>query len=85
MAYFTYMVRCADDSLYTGWTTDVAKRVTAHNAGKGAKYTRPRRPVALVWHQEFPTKHEAMHWESIIKQWPREKKVQLYRKELSLP
>ena len=60
MLYYTYMVRCADQSLYTGWTLDVAKRVAAHNDGRGAKYTRSRRPVTLAWGQGFPTKHEAL-------------------------
>lgn len=84
MTYYTYIVRCADDSLYTGFTTDVKKRVAAHNEGKGAKYTKSRRPVRLVWHQGFPTKQEAMHWEWMIKQWPRKKKVQLCRQTLRL-
>ncbi|WP_293989535.1 GIY-YIG nuclease family protein [Megasphaera sp.] len=74
MLYYTYMVRCADRSLYTGWTLDVAKRVAAHNGGRGAKYTRSRRPVTLAWCQGFATQHEAMHWEWEIKHWPKDKK-----------
>lgn len=61
------MVRCADQTLYTGWTVDVEKRVRTHNRGKGAKYTRSRRPVRLAWYQGFATKQEAMHWEWEIK------------------
>ena len=80
--YYTYIVRCADGTLYTGWTVDVEKRVAAHNAGKGAKYTRSRRPVRLVWSRPFPTKRDAMHWEWQIKQWPREKKEALYLSHL---
>lgn len=72
------MVRCADGTLYTGWTLDVEARVKAHNGGaRGAKYTRSRRPVTLAWCEGFATKHEAMHWESTIKQWPKEKKLAL--------
>ncbi len=78
MVYYTYTVRCADGTLYTGWTTDVTKRVAAHNSGRGAKYTRSRRPVVLIWHHGFATKHEAMHWEWQIKQWPRAKKEAFY-------
>ena len=78
MTYSTYMVRCADGTLYTGWTTDVERRVAAHNGGAaGARYTRARRPVKLVWQQQFTTKHEAMHCEYVIKQWTRRKKEEL--------
>ena len=82
MAFYTYMVCCADGTLYTGWTTDVKARVITHNEGKGAKYTKARRPVKLVWHKRFPTKHEAMHWEWAIKHWPRQKKLQLCKKRV---
>lgn len=58
--YFTYMVRCADGSLYTGYTVDsVEKRVEAHNSGKGSRYTRSRLPVTLAWCESFSTEHEA--------------------------
>lgn len=76
-AFYTYIVRCADGTLYTGWTTDVQKRVAAHNAGCGAKYTRSRRPVRLVWSRAYPTKHDAMHWEWQIKQLSRAEKEAL--------
>lgn len=79
MSYYTYIVRCADGTLYTGWTADIKKRLAAHNAGKGAKYTKSRRPVQLVWSQAFSTKHEAMHWEWQIKQWSRAEKETLCR------
>lgn len=68
------MVRCADNSLYTGWTKDVKARVDAHNRGRGAKYTRARRPVVLVWYEEYETEHEARAMECKIKKWPKKKK-----------
>lgn len=57
---YTYMVRCRDDSLYTGWTNHLEKRVEDHNSGRGAKYTKSRRPVELVYYEQFETKEEAM-------------------------
>ena len=51
--HFTYIVRCRDRSLYTGWTTDLEKRIRTHNSGKGAKYTRSRKPVELVYHESY--------------------------------
>lgn len=74
---YTYIVKCKDGSLYTGWTTDVEKRVKAHNAGKGAKYTKTRRPVELVYYEMFETKEEAMKREYAIKHMPRAKKLEL--------
>ena len=59
MTAFTYIVRCADGTLYTGWTDDIEKRLAAHNSGHGAKYTRSRRPVELVYQECFDTKEEA--------------------------
>lgn len=57
---YTYMVKCSDGTLYTGWTTNLEHRVKAHNDGEGAKYTRSRRPVELVYYEEYATKAEAM-------------------------
>lgn len=74
---YTYIVRCSDDSLYTGWTTDLKKRVAAHNAGKGAKYTKSRRPVKLVYAESFGTKEEAMKREYAVKHMSRQKKLKL--------
>ena len=71
---YTYIVRCADGTFYTGWTTDVERRVKCHNAGKGAKYTRPRLPVELVYFERFETKEEAMRREAAIKKLSRERK-----------
>ena len=65
---YTYIVRCADGTLYTGWTNDLKKRIKAHNSGKGAKYTKTRRPVELVYFEHFATKEEAMSREYHIKQ-----------------
>ena len=75
--YYIYMLRCADGSLYTGWTTDPEKRVAAHNAGKGAKYTRSRRPVELVYSETFDDKIAAQRREYAIKQLSRREKEKL--------
>ena len=66
--YYVYMVRCKDNSLYTGWTTDPKRRTKQHNEGKGAKYTCSKRPVKLVYVEETSTKQEAMRREYAIKQ-----------------
>lgn len=76
---FVYMVECRDGSLYTGWTTDVARRVKSHNAGRGAKYTRLLRPVKLVYVEAQPTRSAAMQREAQIKTWPRARKLNLIR------
>ena len=73
-------VRCSDETLYTGWTNDLEKRINAHNAGKGAKYTKNRRPVELAYYEEFATKEEAMSREYAIKQLTRRKKEELIKK-----
>ncbi|MBR2187869.1 MAG: GIY-YIG nuclease family protein [Eubacterium sp.] len=62
------MVECCDGSFYTGWTTDPKRRAASHNAGRGAKYTRSRRPVRLVYCEAHETKHDAMSREVKIKQ-----------------
>lgn len=74
---YTYILECNDKSLYTGWTTDLEQRLVAHNLGRGAKYTRARLPVKLVYYEEFATKEEAMKREYAIKQLSREEKVNL--------
>lgn len=64
----TYMVRCRDGSLYTGYTVgDAARRCAVHNSGRGARYTRSRLPVALVWQHAFPSAHEARSCEALVK------------------
>ena len=60
---YTYILLCADGTLYTGWTNDLGKRLEAHNAGKGAKYTRSRRPVRLFYQEAFETREDAMRRE----------------------
>ena len=74
---YTYIVRCRDNTFYTGWTTNIEKRIEVHNSGKGAKYTKSRRPVELVYFEEFNTKEEAMRREYEIKQMTRKKKEKL--------
>ncbi len=74
---FTYIVRCSDGTLYAGWTNDLEKRMKAHNNGSGAKYTRTRRPVELVYYEAFETKEEAMRREYAIKQLSRPEKLKL--------
>ena len=76
---YTYVVRCSDGSLYTGWTNDLEKRILAHNEGKGAKYTKTRRPVELIYYEEFPTTEEAMSREWKIKHMSREQKLKMIR------
>lgn len=76
---YTYILKCKDDSLYTGWTNDLKKRITSHNAGKGAKYTKARRPVELVYYEEFQTREEAMKKEYAIKQLSRKEKEALIK------
>lgn len=66
--HYTYILKCADGSFYTGWTNHLQKRISAHNNGTGAKYTRSRRPVTLYYVETFPTKGEAMRREWQIKQ-----------------
>lgn len=75
--HYTYIVQCSDGSLYTGYTTDISKRIATHNAGKGAKYTRSRLPVKLIAFREFETKSEAMRMEAQVKKVHRRKKVNL--------
>ena len=75
--FFAYLVRCADGTLYGGYTTDLQKRLAAHNSGKGAKYTRSRLPVELVWWEECPTRQAAMSREWQVKHLTREEKLKL--------
>lgn len=77
--HYTYMVECKDQSLYTGYTTDLDRRVKAHNSGKGAKYTKSRLPVRLVYYEIYEKKTEAMKREYAIKQLQRKDKLELIR------
>jgi putative endonuclease len=74
---FVYLLRCADGTLYTGWTWDVARRVHAHQEGHGARYTRARRPVQLLYQECLPSRRAAMRREAQIKQWNRARKLAL--------
>ena len=74
---YTYIVKCSDGSLYTGWTNNLEKRIKDHNAGRGAKYTKARRPVVFVYKEEFPTKQEAMKREWEIKRLSRKEKLSM--------
>ena len=77
MGYWVYMLRCCDGSLYTGFAVDPERRLTAHQRGQGAKYTRSRLPVELVYQEELPDKSTALRREAAIKKFSREEKLQL--------
>ena len=74
---YVYILRCNDDSLYTGWTNNLEKRLKSHLSGKGAKYTKARLPVELVYYEVFEDKIEAMKREYQIKQLSRKEKLKL--------
>lgn len=74
---FVYIVLCADNTYYTGWTTDLEHRISVHNSGNGAKYTRSRLPVTLVYSEEYATKAECLRREFAIKQLDRRHKDKL--------
>ncbi len=75
--HYTYILVCRDGTFYTGYTPDLNRRLAVHNRGQGAKYTRTRRPVYLVYHEVFLSRHEAMSREYAIKQLTRQEKLQL--------
>ena len=77
---YTYILECSDKTLYCGWTNNLEKRLKAHNEGKGAKYTRSRLPVILVYYEEFETSVEAQRREYQIKQMTRHQKQNLIAK-----
>lgn len=81
---FVYILRCVDKTLYTGYTVDMQKRLAVHNAGKGAKYTKMRLPVELVFSHEFLTKQEAQSAEVYVKQLSRQQKLALIAGTLSV-
>lgn len=72
-----YMLKCADGTIYTGYTLDITQRLAAHNSGTGSKYTRSRRPVSLLWQCSLPTVHLARAAEVYIKQLSRAQKLSL--------
>ena len=81
---YTYILRCGDGSLYTGWTNHLNKRVADHNAGRGAKYTKAHRPVELAYYEIFETKEEAMKRECAIKKLSRPQKERLIESDMNL-
>jgi putative endonuclease len=77
MNYYIYILECRGGTLYVGSTNDIEKRVAAHNAGKGAKYTRGRTPVLLLYSESFETKGEALKREAALKRLSRKEKLLL--------
>ena len=74
---YVYLLRCADGSLYCGWTTDLERRLKTHNVGRGAKYTRSRLPVELAYSETYEDRHEALSREWHIKRMSRAEKEKL--------
>jgi putative endonuclease len=79
MLYYVYIVECSDGTFYTGYTNNIENRVNKHNSGKGAKYTKTRLPVKLVYKEKFCTKSEALKREYFIKQLTRKEKEKLMK------
>ena len=82
MAYFCYILECSDGTFYTGWTTDPLRRTKTHNAGRGARYTRTRVPVLLVYTEELPDRAAAMKREIVIKKLDHARKQKLIQDQL---
>lgn len=80
---YVYIIECKDNTYYTGWTTNLERRIKAHNNGNGAKYTKARRPVKFIYYEEFPDKNQALKREYAIKQLTRKQK-ELLIKDFSL-
>lgn len=80
--HYMYVVLCQDQSLYTGYSTDVSRRLAQHNAGKGAKYTRSRRPVRLLYTESFPNQRSAMQAEYAFKQKTRAQKLRYIQEHM---
>ena len=78
---YVYILRCADDTLYCGWTTELQARLAAHNSGRGAKYTRSRRPVELFYVEQYEDRHDALSREWHIKRMSREEKQRLCKSQ----
>ena len=78
---YTYILRCSDGTFYTGWTNHLDERVRAHNEGRGAKYTRGRGPVELVYYECLETREEALRREYAIKQMSRMEKIRLIEQQ----
>lgn len=83
--WFMYVVKCSDSTLYTGVTTNISRRVAEHNGGKrGAKYTRPRRPVSLVYWDEYPDRSSALKSEAAFKKLTRDRKLEIISERISI-
>lgn len=80
MAWITYIVECSEGSLYTGITTDMAKRIALHNKGTASKYTRSKLPVSVVWHEAQPDESSARKREAEIKKLTKSKKLELIKR-----
>ena len=80
MAYYVYIVKCSDSSLYCGYTNDIEKRIKTHNSGLGAKYTKSRLPVSLVYFEMAETKSDALKREAAIKKLTKKQKLVLISK-----
>jgi Predicted endonuclease containing a URI domain len=83
--YYTYMLLCSDGTIYSGYTTDPYRRAAVHNRGKGAKYTRSRLPVTLVYQESFETKSEALRREAVLKKLNHAEKIALIGRAGSSP
>ena len=79
MSSYVYVLRCGDGSLYTGWTNDLEQRLAAHQSGKGAKYTRGRLPIEMVYFEEMPDKSAALKRENELKKLKKAKKELLIK------
>jgi len=84
MAWYVYILQCADNSLYTGCTSDLSRRLKSHQSGKGSKYTRSRLPVSLVYWEEAQNRSAALKRESAIKHLSREEKLALLSDHMKL-
>jgi putative endonuclease len=80
-SHYFYVLRCNDESFYAGYTTNLQRRLSMHNSGKGAKYTNSRKPVALIFYQQFTSKSEAMRAEAQFKKLTKAKKAEFLKKE----
>lgn len=81
MAFYVYILKCADNSYYTGHTDNIEERLASHHKGENKSYTQTRRPIELVYMQEFSTRSEALQAERKIKGWSRAKKEALIKKD----
>lgn len=80
MKHYAYMLRCSDNTIYSGYTINLNKRLQVHNSGKGAKYTRARLPVKLAYYEEFENKSDALHRENEFKKLSKSQKENLIEK-----